>query len=173
MSKLDELKRTMGGNVAESASRRETTAIPAATLAGLNPARMDGIARSKAAMEIPIDRINRDPAQPREEFEPAALARLADSIRARGLLQPVRVRWSEEQGRYVLIAGERRWRASKMAGLSTLTCIVADGELSPAELLADQVTENLLREDLIPSERARAYRTLMALNGWSGNQLAK
>jgi ParB family transcriptional regulator, chromosome partitioning protein len=173
MGKLDELKRTAGGNVAESASRRETPVLAAATLAGLNPARMEGVARSKAALEIPLEKIERDPTQPREEFDEEALARLAESIKARGLLQPVRVRWSEERGRYMLIAGERRWRAAEMAGLPTLTCIVDEKELTPAELLADQVTENLLREDLNPMERARAFRTLMDLNGWSGNQLAK
>jgi ParB family transcriptional regulator, chromosome partitioning protein len=173
MGKLDELKRTAGGNVAESASRRETPVLAAATLAGLNPARMEGVARSKAALEIPLEKIERDPAQPREEFDKEALARLAESIKARGLLQPVRVRWSEERGRYMLIAGERRWRAARMAGWTTLTCIVDDKDLTPAELLADQVTENLLREDLNPMERARAFRTLMELNGWSGNQLAK
>jgi ParB family chromosome partitioning protein len=174
MSKLDQLRRAAGGNIAESASRREAGAtIPATTLAGLNPARMEGVARSKAAMEIPLAKIERDPNQPREEFDPEALARLADSIRARGLLQPIRVRWSEERETYILIAGERRWRAAGMAGLPTMTCILSDGDLTPAELLAVQVTENLLREDLNPMERARAFRTLMDLNGWSGNQLAR
>jgi ParB family chromosome partitioning protein len=85
----------------------------------------------------------------------------------------VRVRWSEERGRYVLIAGERRWRAAALAGLPTMTAIVVEGTIAPAELLAIQVTENLQREDLNPMERARAFRTLMDLNGWSGNQLAK
>lgn len=174
MGKLDQLKRAAGGNIAESASKREAgPTIPSATLSSLNPARMEGVARSKAAMEIPLGKIERDPGQPREEFDPEALDRLADSIRARGLLQPIRVRWSEERGRYILVAGERRWRAAGMAGLPTLTCIVSDTELSPAELLAVQVTENLLREDLNPMERARAFRTLLDLNGWSGNQLAR
>lgn len=173
MGKLDELKRAAGGHVAESAARRATPIPAAAPPAGLNPVRMEGVARSKAALEIPLEKIERDPSQPREEFDPEALARLAESLRARGLLQPVRVRWSEERGRYVLIAGERRWRAAGMAGLPTLTCIVVDGEIPPGELLAIQVTENLMREDLNPMERARAFRTLMDLNGWSGNQLSK
>jgi ParB family chromosome partitioning protein len=173
MGKADDILRAAGGKIAESTSRREVPVLVAAPMTGLNPARMQGVARSKAAMEIPLEKIERDPSQPREEFEPEALARLAESIKARGLLQPVRVRWSEERGRYVLIAGERRWRAAGMAGLETLTCIVEDRELTPAELLACQVTENALREDLNPMERARAFRTLMDLNGWSGNQLAK
>ena len=173
MSKLDALKRSAGVHVAESAARREGAALPAATVAALNPARMEGVARSKTALEVPLERIERDPEQPREEFDDEALDRLAGSIRARGLLQPIRVRWDEERGRYVLIAGERRWRAAQRAGLTTLTCIVDDGAMSAAERLAVQVTENLLREDLTPIEKARAYRTLMDLNGWSGNQLAR
>src|SRR5215210_9222733 len=132
MGKLDELKRAAGGNVAESASRRQAAVLAAAAPAGLNPARMEGVARSKAALEIPLEKIERDPGQPREEFDPEALSRLAESIGARGLLQPVRVRWSEEQGRYVLIAGERRWRAAGLAGLQALTCVVVDGEIPPA-----------------------------------------
>ena len=173
MSKLDALKRSAGVHVAESAARREGAALPAATVAALNPARMDGVARSKTALEVPLERIERDPEQPREEFDDEALNRLAGSIRVRGLLQPIRVRWDEERGRYVLIAGERRWRAAQRAGLTTLTCIVDDGAMSAAERLAVQVTENLLREDLTPIEKARAYRALMDLNGWSGNQLAR
>jgi ParB family transcriptional regulator, chromosome partitioning protein len=173
MGKADELLRAAGGNIAESTSRRETAVLATANGSQLSPVRIDGVARSKAALEIPIDKIERDPQQPREDFDPEALGRLADSIRARGLLQPVRVKWSEERGRYMLIAGERRWRAAGMAGLPTLTCIVDQKELTPAELLADQVTENILREDLAPLERARAFRTLMDLNGWSGNQLSK
>ena len=173
MGKLDDLKKAAGGNITESASRREAASMPAAAVANLNPTRMEGVARSKAALEIPLSKIERDPDQPREEFEPEALERLAESIRTRGLLQPVRVRWDEGRGVYVLIAGERRWRAAAMAGLKTLTCIVADAPMTASELLAVQVTENLLREDLRPVERARAFRTLMEINGWSGNRLAK
>jgi ParB family transcriptional regulator, chromosome partitioning protein len=173
MGKLEALRQAAGGNVTESAARRDAAVAVGPSFAALNPARMEGVARSKAALEIPLERIERDPSQPREEFDPEALGRLADSIRSRGLLQPIRVRWDDSRGSYVLIAGERRWRAAAMAGLATMTCVVVDGEMSAAELLAVQVTENLLREDLRPVERARAFRTLMDLNGWSGNQLAK
>jgi ParB family chromosome partitioning protein len=173
MSKLDDLRRIAGGNVTESSSRREAPAIAPATLATLNPARMEGVARSKAALEIPLGKIVRDPDQPREDFDDESIARLAASLKARGQLQPIRVRWDEGQGTYVLIAGERRWRAAAVAGLATMTCIVVDGEMTAAERLAAQVEENLQREDLRPIERAKAFRTLMDLNGWSGNQLAK
>jgi ParB family transcriptional regulator, chromosome partitioning protein len=175
MSKADELLRAMGGIIAESASHRGTpaampTAPPGSTL---TPDRLAGVARSKAALDIPAAKIEPDPAQPREEFDDEALGRLADSIRARGILQPIRVRWDEGRGRYVIIAGERRWRASCMAGLATLPCVVDDRPATPGELLAMQMVENCLREDLKPIEQAKAFRALMDLNGWSGNHLAK
>jgi ParB family chromosome partitioning protein len=134
---------------------------------------MAGVARSKTALEIPLDRIEPDPDQPREEFDQEALARLADSLRSRGQLQPIRVRWDEGRGAYVIVVGERRWRAARMAGLPTLTCVVAEGAADAGELLALQLIENCVREDLQPIEQARAYRTLMERTGWSGNRLAQ
>ncbi|MGZ5952574.1 MAG: ParB/RepB/Spo0J family partition protein [Isosphaeraceae bacterium] len=174
MGKLDELRRTAGANITESASKRDTTLAPIApTLASLSPARMAGVARSKSALEIPVDRIEPDPDQPREDFDEVAMARLADSLKQRGQLQPVRVRWDEGRGIYVLICGERRWMAARMAGLPTLTCVVAEGTLDAGELLAIQLVENCVREDLQPIEQARAYRALMDRTGWSGNRLAQ
>jgi ParB family chromosome partitioning protein len=175
MGKADELLRTMGGAILESASHRGApAAMPTATLGqASHPDRLAGVVRGKAALEIPLERIGPDPDQPREEFEQEALARLAGSIRSKGLLQPISVRWVEARGQYVIIAGERRWRATTMAGLSTMSCVVVDRPIPPGELLALQCVENLLREDLRPVEEARAFRTLMEVNGWSGNQLAK
>lgn len=172
MGKLDELRRTAGANVTESASKRDPSAVTPA-LPSLTTARMAGTARSKNAMEIELARIVPDPDQPREEFDQAALERLADSLKTRGQLQPVRVRWDEEQGTYILICGERRWRAARMAGLATLTCIVADGTPDAGELLALQLIENCVREDLAPIEQAKAYRALMNRMAWSGNRLAQ
>lgn len=73
----------------------------------------------------------------------------------------------------MIIAGERRWRAAGMAGLAAISCVVVDRPMSAGEMLAIQCVENLLREDLRPIEQAKAFRTLMEVNGWSGNQLAK
>lgn len=175
MSKADELLRSMGGIIAESAAHRGTpTAMPApASGATLTTERLAGVARSKAALDIPIARIEPDPDQPREEFDEDALSRLADSIRSRGILQPIRVRWDEGKGRYVIIAGERRWRAAVRADLTVMPCVVDDRPATPGEILAMQMVENCLREDLKPVEQARAFQALMDLNGWSGNQLAK
>ena len=73
----------------------------------------------------------------------------------------------------MLICGERRWRAARLAGLATLPCVIVEGELAPGELLALQLIENALREDLRPIEQARSYRTLMDANGWSTHRLAQ
>ena len=177
MSKLDELRRTSLGNVDESmgGGRSARPSIPGVSpaLPRAVPSKLQGVTRSGNAAEIPVERIGPDDDQPREEFDEAALDRLAESLRSKGQLQPIRVRWSEERGQYVIICGERRWRAATRAGLATMTCIISDGPISPGELLALQCVENLLREDLTDMEQARAFRTLMDSNGWSTHQLAK
>ena len=134
---------------------------------------LQGVAKSKNAVEVPLDKIVPDPDQPREEFDPEALERLADSLKARGQLQPIRVRWDEARSKYVLICGERRWRAARIAEMTTMSCVVSEGPLDAGELLALQLVENCLREDLQPIEQARAFKALMDKNGWSGNQTAK
>jgi ParB family chromosome partitioning protein len=122
---------------------------------------------------VDIDRVVPDPEQPRTEFSPDALGRLAESIREHGQLAPIRVRWSEELDKWVIIAGERRWRATKLAGLPTIECHFHTDELARSEVLEQQLIENLLREDLKPVEEARAYVSLMELNGWNGKEVAE
>jgi ParB family chromosome partitioning protein len=172
MSKRDELMKGLP-NVRESMGEFEgrssgaPTAGPRAT-----PAHLVGVVRSKDVSQIAIVRIDRDPSQPREEFDPDGLERLAQSLKTRGLLQPLRVRWDAERERYMILCGERRWRAAKMAGLESLACVIVEGDLSPQERLAVQLVENALREDLKPIEQARAYKTLMDDQGWTVRQLA-
>ena len=176
MSKLDELMRASRGIASESMGRPQASAVmnrASAPIAALTPDRLQGIARSKNAAEIPLDKIDRDPDQPREEFEPGALARLAESIRVRGQLQPIRVRWDEERSLYIIVCGERRWRAARMAGATTMSCVIMDGPISSAELLSLQLVENLVREDLKPIEQAKAFRAAMDLNGWSTHDVAR
>jgi ParB family chromosome partitioning protein len=145
-----------GGPPARSALERQTT----------------GRKRLDAACEIRLERITRDPNQPREHFDPDELERLAGSIRARGVLQPIRVRWDEAADRYVIVVGERRYRAAVLAGLESVPCIVAGGNPTPEDLLEDQLVENALRSDLRPVEQARAYKTLLTARGLSQRQLA-
>lgn len=122
---------------------------------------------------VEVDRIVPDPEQPRTEFDASEIERLAGSIRAHGQLHPIRVRWDEAASKWIIVTGERRWRATMAAGLPAIDCCFVDSELSHAELREQQLVENLLRSDLKPLEEARAYQSLMELNGWNGKQVAK
>lgn len=106
---------------------------------------------------VPISQLDTNPDQPRKSFDSEALAGLADSISANGLLQPILVRMVS--GRYEIIAGERRFRACKLAGLLEIPVIVVEADDVTAAKYA--LIENLQREDLNPYEEAAAYQTLM------------
>ena len=108
-------------------------------------------------LEIALDRIDRNPNQTRTAFDEAKLAELAQSIAATGVVQPVVVR-EIPGGRYQLIMGERRWRASQAAGKATIPAIVR--QVSDEQSLEMTIVENLQREDLNPMEQARAYERL-------------
>jgi ParB family chromosome partitioning protein len=133
----------------------------------------EGRRRLEAASLIRLDRIIPDPDQPRTEFDAEALHMLAASIKERGQLQPIRVRWSDGADRYVVVVGERRYRAAIMAGFDSIACVVAAGDATPEDILEDQLVENALREDLRPVEQARAYKTLLAARGLTHRQLAE
>jgi ParB/RepB/Spo0J family partition protein len=110
---------------------------------------------------VPLDRIDRDPAQPREEFDRAKLEELAGSMKKLGQLQPVNVRYVPATRRYVLIMGERRWRAAQMAGLTELDAVVTHGvEEGDRETLAKQVAENVGRADMTAMEEAKSFKRL-------------
>jgi ParB family chromosome partitioning protein len=112
--------------------------------------------------EIPVGDIEPNPEQPRTVFDEGALAELAASIRAHGLLQPVVVR-EMGTGRYRLVAGERRWRAARLAGLERIGAVVRDADEAGAIAMA--LVENLQREDLNPIDEAHGYETLMEVAG--------
>lgn len=112
--------------------------------------------------EIPIELIHANPDQPRRHFAEAELAELADSIREKGVLQPVLLRPSRRtEGEFEIVAGERRWRASQRAGLAALPALVRT--LDDAEAFEIAIIENVQREDLNPIEEARAYASLMSV----------
>ena len=128
--------------------------------------------KSSAATNLRISEVEPRSDQPRKTFETESLGQLADSIAQFGVLQPIIVRESAlMQGSYEIIAGERRWRAAKMAGLSEIPAVVLDGD----ELKAAQVAviENVQREDLNPLEEALAYRTLIDRFHLTQDQVAK
>lgn len=132
----------------------------------------DGRTRAREAGHMEIERIVPDPDQPRKEFSAEAIDRLARSLIKHGQLMPIRVRWNAELSKWVVISGERRYRAALRAGLKSVACIFTDGGLSPGEILQEQLIENCLREDLKPIEQARAYRHLMDTNGWTAKELS-
>lgn len=107
--------------------------------------------------EIEIGLIDRNPNQPRKNFDEDALKELAESIKNHGVIQPIIVK--EEKGRYTIIAGERRWRASRIVGLKTIPCYIKN--YSEREISEIAIIENLQREDLNPIESARAIKSLI------------
>ena len=112
----------------------------------------------KSSLYLPISQVESCAAQPRKQFDPDALADLADSIREHGIIQPLTVR-KLQSGYYQIIAGERRWRAARMAGLDQVPAIVVEADDRKAMELA--MIENLQREDLNPMEEAEGYQQLM------------
>ncbi|MDY5612524.1 ParB/RepB/Spo0J family partition protein [Dysosmobacter sp.] len=113
---------------------------------------------TQGAMYLPISEVESNSAQPRKFFDEAALAELADSIRQHGIIQPLTVR-RLSSGYYQIIAGERRWRAARLAGLSEIPVTVIEADDRKAAELA--MIENLQREDLNPMEEAAGYRSLI------------
>jgi ParB family chromosome partitioning protein len=123
----------------------------------------------ESLVDIPIDQIEVNPNQPRKVFDFTALDELAASIKSSGVIQPIIVR--RVSGFYQLIAGERRWRAARQAGLDRIPAIVRDA--TDAQSIELALVENLLREDLNPIETAQAYQKLLAEFGWTQEELAQ
>jgi ParB family chromosome partitioning protein len=117
-----------------------------------------GDAGQPELLHLPVETIHPNPRQPRRRFEPEAAAGLAASIRLQGVLQPIVVRRRVEGG-FELVAGERRWRAAKAAGLPTLPAVVKD--VGDRDSLLLGLVENVAREQLSPVEEARAYASLV------------
>jgi len=124
---------------------------------------------TESLVEVPIDQIEVNPNQPRKVFDFTALDELAASIKSSGVIQPIIVR--RFAGAYQLIAGERRWRAARQAGLDRIPAIVR--EATDAQSIELALVENLLREDLNPIEAAQAYQKLLAEFSWTQEKLAQ
>ena len=120
--------------------------------------------------ELPVDLISPNPKQPRRRFEDEPLQALADSMRDRGVLQPVLVR-PVDDGRYELVAGERRWRAAQIAGLAQIPALIRPRD--DAETLEAALIENMAREDLNPVEEARACAALVEELGLTREEVGR
>lgn len=160
----------LSGHLQESMGVRQTDFRPVLAPA---PGKKDiGRRPLRNVGRLAVNQIVPDPDQPRAEFSEEALERLALSIREKGQLSPIRVRWSEALEKWIIICGERRWRATQKAGLAEIDCYFDEGDLGPSEILEQQLIENCLREDLQPIEEAEAFASLMKVNGWTGKQVA-
>ena len=126
-------------------------------------------APSEGAVTLPLQKIEPNPLQPRKTFNPEELDSLADSIRMHGIIQPLTVR-RLPSGFYQIIAGERRWRAARLAGLTDVPVVVIEADDKKAMELA--LIENLQRADLTPIEEARGYQQLIGEYGLTQEQVA-
>ena len=151
-----------------AAARRlsEERELPPAIVSLLSP---DMNRRSTGVKVIEVDHIDSNPEQPRLAFDEATLQELAASIREHGVLQPILVR-PRDDGRYQLIAGERRWRASRIAGHVTIPALVEDIDDDTA--LEISIIENLQREDISPLDEASMYDRMIRDHGYSIRRLA-
>jgi ParB family chromosome partitioning protein len=128
----------------------------------------------RQVIDVEVDRIDPDPDQPRKSFD--AIDELAASIQAVGVQQPLQIRLHpEEDGRFLLVAGERRLRAAQQAKLATVPCLVEEGEVATDTHLRHvvQLTENLQRRDLPILDTARALEAILEATGWPKGELAR
>ena len=129
----------------------------------------DLTAGGEGSVSLPISQVEPGLNQPRKRFEPEALADLAESIRIHGIIQPLTVR-RLASGYYQIIAGERRWRAAKQAGLDEVPAVIIEAD--DRKVMELGLIENLQREDLNPAEEARGFQTLMEEYGLTQEQVA-
>jgi ParB family chromosome partitioning protein len=158
------LGRGLGALLGEA--RREE---PVIRLSPVEPAEPKAPGTSDGLANIAVAAIEPHPDQPRRHFDPDALAELAASIAARGVIQPVIVR-PRSHGRYQLVAGERRWRAAQQAQLHEIPALIRD--LGDRDVMALALIENVQREDLNPIEEARAYQRLADSEGLTQAEIA-
>lgn len=171
MAKTRTTLEQFSANLEESLGVRETDLRP--KLSPVPSAKDIGRRAIRNFGKVEINQVIPDPDQPRVEFSQDAIERLSQSIRDKGQLTPIRVRWSAELEKWIIISGERRWRATRHAELPTIDCYFHEGDLAKTEILEQQLIENLLREDLSPMEEAKAFRALMGINQWNGKQVAE
>ena len=126
------------------------------------------IPKNEQVVEVLLSQIRPNPYQPRKQFDEKALSELAASIKTHGLIQPVVL--VEDVDGYILVAGERRWRASKLAKLKTIRAVIA--RLDQAQMRQHALIENIQREQLNVVELARAYEELIELHGLTQEALA-
>jgi ParB family chromosome partitioning protein len=162
MNSMTDKRKVLGRGLDSLLPAARATATAAAAPAPVQPT-------GDLVRELPIDQIDQNPYQTRTHWNEAALNELASSIKVSGVLQPVTVR--SNNGRFQLITGERRWRASQIAGKTTVPAIVR--QVSNEQAMEMTIIENLQREDLNPIEQARAYERLSQEFSLTQEQMAQ
>lgn len=143
-----------------SAGLEETTVLDEIAPSHLASTEQQSTKNKNGLLSVPIEKIIRSPYQPRKNFAPESLQELAESIKAKGLIQPIVVRTVDDKiDSYELIAGERRWRAAQMAGLHQIPVVIRQVDNETALVMA--IVENIQREDLNPMEEARGLQRLI------------
>lgn len=161
---LDSLFGVYGNDVTQQVSTSDVTQREVVKM----PGDLDGDLTNDAVVQLPLNEIDVNTNQPRKVFEEKAMKELADSIKVHGVIQPIIVVKRGE--RYMIIAGERRYRASKLVGLSVIPAIIKN--YTESEIAEVSLLENLQREDLNPMECARAMKKLMDDFAWTQEKVA-
>ncbi|TWU64538.1 Nucleoid occlusion protein [Crateriforma conspicua] len=170
-SKAEKLRARFGGSFREAVGGGEGSEPNIVDHPTRNK-KFEGTTRAKGFQEIPVSKIVAD-AQHREIFDEEELRQLADSLSSGGLISPIVVRWENRRASYVIIAGERRYRAATLLGWKTITCDVRPDEISEGEIAELQLAENHARKNLNPIELANAFKDVIAKNGYTTRDLAK
>ena len=179
MAKVDHLLRTSGDALRQSSSIRPGPAGMAsvAAVVGIRDPKKEGLERSKAAFSVPLDKIKPDPEQPRtpesKAFDDEQLALIANSLNLHGQINPITVIWSPDLECYRIVSGERRYRAASSLGWPSIACTLEDELTTRAEIRVRQVAENVIRSDLEPIEKAKAFQDLLTVNGLSVTEIAR
>jgi len=168
MTTLDPKRKALGRGLESLLPRNPSAPPPAA--AATTPEPGERASSSEEVREIPLELLDPNPYQTRARMDEAALEELAASIRASGLLQPIVVRYIDG-GRYQLIAGQRRWAASRRLGMATIPALVR--QVSNEQAMEMTIIENLQREDLNPMEQACAFERLSNEFGLTQEQMAE
>lgn len=175
MSKADALAQKFGGNIGQSLgvrTRPEPLPMPNDTIP-MSTAET-GRKRLRTAGVMEVMQIIADPDQPRKDFDQERLEELAGSIKKFGILQPITIRWDASLSKHIIVAGERRFRAAQLAGLTEVPAIFSeDGSLPESEILIRQLTENIQREQLSPMECAHAFKKMQVEDGFTAAQIAE
>lgn len=165
MGKKDRMKFGLDSLFADNNNEEEEQSSGTAESSGKPESSGEGL------MTVRISMVEPDKKQPRKEFDEASLSELADNISQMGVLQPLLVRPAEAAGRYTIVAGERRWRAARLAGVTEVPVIVR--KMTDIEAAQIALIENIQREDLNPIEEAQGYKRLASEFSMTQEEIAK